>query len=65
MINSLLEAFEDGRSTPVMCISTLMKVPEKEEFLTRESFGQILKVVGTFLGAAIPIIVSVIRLVSR
>ena len=58
MINSLFQAFEDGRTKPVICISTLMKVPDTEEFLTQESVG--LKVIGTFLAASIPILISAI-----
>jgi hypothetical protein len=28
MINSILQAFDDGKSKPVICISTIMKVPD-------------------------------------
>ena len=65
MINSLLRAFEDGRTKPVTCISMIMKVPETEEFLTEESVGQKLKVIGTFLAATIPISISVIELIRQ
>jgi hypothetical protein len=65
MINSLLQAFEDGRTKPVMCISTIMKVAETEEYLTEESVGQKLKVIGTFLAATIPILISVIELIKQ
>ena len=65
MINSLLRAFEDGRTKPVTCISMIMKVPETEEFLTQETVGQKLKVIGTFLAATIPIIISLIDIILR
>ena len=65
MINSLLRAFEDGRTKPVTCISMIMKIPETEEFLTEESVGQKLKVIGTFLAATIPISISVIELIRQ
>ena len=51
MVDSLLQAFEDGITKPVTCISMIMKVPETEEFLTEESVGQKLKVIGTFLSS--------------
>ena len=39
-----------------------MKVPDTEEFLTQESVGQKLKLIGTFLAASIPILISAIGL---
>jgi hypothetical protein len=60
MINSLLEAFEYGGTKPITCISTIIEVPEKEGFLTRESVGQRLKLIGSLLAAAIPILISAI-----
>ncbi|MFZ0511065.1 MAG: hypothetical protein WAM14_05630 [Candidatus Nitrosopolaris sp.] len=67
MIDSLLQAFEDEVVSflpkPVTCISTIMKVPETEEFLTEESVGQKLKVVGTLLAATIPIIISLVEVI--
>ena len=65
MINSLLQAFEEGRTKPVTCISMIMKVPETEEFLTQETVGQKLKVIGTLLAATIPIIISLIDIILR
>jgi hypothetical protein len=69
MINSLIQAFEDESFSllpkPVICISAIMKVPETEEFLTQETFGQKLKVVGTLLAATIPILISIIDILLR
>ena len=65
MINSLLQAFEDGRTKPVTCISMIMKIPETEEFLTQETVGQKLKVIGTFLAATIPILISLIEFIQK
>ena len=44
-----------------MYLSKVYKVPEAE-FFVGESFAQKIKVVGTFLAAAIPITISVITL---
>ena len=52
MVNSLLQAFEDGKTRPATCVATITKVPEIEEFLIEESVGQKLKVVGTFLASS-------------
>jgi hypothetical protein len=64
IINSLCNAFEAGRSEPFRYISTLLKVPETEELLARESLGQKFKEVGAFLAAGIPIIISIIELLK-
>jgi len=43
----------------------IMKVPETGEFLTQETVGQKLKVIGTFLAATIPIVISLIDIILR
>ena len=46
-------------------LSTLYKVPETEQFLVKESYLQKLKTIGAFLVAAIPIVISIIQLISK
>ena len=63
-LNPVLKA-HSGRTKPVTCISMIMKVPETGEFLTQETVGQKLKVIGTFLAATIPIVISLIDIILR
>jgi hypothetical protein len=56
---------EEDRLKLATYLSTLYKLPETEQFLVKESLVQKLKAIGAFLIAAIPIVISIIQLVSR
>jgi hypothetical protein len=65
LIHSLSDSFETGadKLKPIRSISTeLMKSKDTESALVPESLKSHLKVIGTFLAASIPIVVSVITL---
>lgn len=71
IIGSISEAFKisDNKkfdyALPLRCLSTILKVPETDAFLDRESVGQKLKLIGPVLVAAIPIIISIIELIIQ
>jgi hypothetical protein len=46
-------------------LSTILKVPETEEFLSRETALQKIKLVGPVIAAAVPVIISIIELLNR
>jgi len=46
-------------------LSTLYKVPDTEQFFIKEPFVHKLRTVAAFLVAAIPIVISIIQLVSK
>jgi hypothetical protein len=46
-------------------LSTLYKIPDTEQFFVQESLVQKLRIIGAFLVAAIPIVISIIQLVSK
>jgi hypothetical protein len=56
---------EEDRLKLATYLSTLYKLPETEQFLIKESFVQKLKTIGAFLIAAIPIVISIIQLISK
>jgi hypothetical protein len=63
-IELLHKALEDTRSAPVGCLLTILKLPLTEQFLGRESLVQKLKAPGAALVAGIPVIISIIQLIS-
>ena len=68
VICSLSDSFktENDKLKPIKYISSeLMKSEDIESFLVPESLKSQLKVVGTFLTASIPIVISIITLLSR
>jgi hypothetical protein len=64
IIKSVCESLEVDRLGLARYLSNVYKIPESE-FFVEESIIQKLKPVGTFFAAAIPIIVSIIALLSR
>jgi hypothetical protein len=46
-------------------LSTLYKVPDTEQFFVKESLVQKLRTIGAFLVDAIPIVISIIQLISK
>jgi hypothetical protein len=64
IIKSVCESLEGDRLGLARYLSNVYKIPESE-FFVEESIIQKLKPVGTFFAAAIPIIVSIIALLSR
>ncbi|HET7285274.1 MAG TPA: hypothetical protein VFI70_11365 [Nitrososphaeraceae archaeon] len=46
-------------------LSTLYRIPDTEQFFVKESLVQKLRTIGAFLIAAIPIVISIIQLVSK
>jgi len=68
VISSLCNSFktENDKLKPIKYISLeLMKSEDIEIFLIPESLKSKLKVVGAFLAASIPIVISIITLVSK
>jgi hypothetical protein len=61
MIKSIYESLQGNRLKLAKYLNSTFKVPETE-FLAAESIAQRLKVVGTILVAAIPIIISIVQL---
>jgi hypothetical protein len=65
IIRSICQYLGEDRLKLATYLSTLYKVPETEQFLVKESYLQRLKTIGTFLVAAIPIVISIIQLLSK
>jgi hypothetical protein len=68
VICSLSDSFktENDKLKPIKYISSeLMKSEDIESFLIPESLKSQLKIVGTFLTASIPIVISIITLAGR
>lgn len=64
MLQSVCESLEStDRLKLARYLSTLSKIPDTELFLI-ESPLEKLKIIGTFLAAAIPIVISVIQLIK-
>ena len=55
----------EDRLKPATYLSTFYRIPDTEQFLVKESLVQKLKIIGAFLVAAIPIVISIIQLVSK
>ena len=60
IIKSICDSLENNRMKLARFLSTIYKVPESDLFV-KESLFQQLKVVGGFLAAAIPIVISIIQ----
>jgi hypothetical protein len=65
IIKSIYQYLGEDRLKLATYLSTHYKVPETEQFLIKESFVQKLKTIGTFLVAAIPIVISMIQLEQK
>jgi hypothetical protein len=65
IIKSICQYLGEDRLKLATYLSTLYKVPETEQFLVKESYLQKLKTIGAFLVAAIPIVISIIQLLSK
>ena len=62
IIKSMCESLEADRLKLARFLSTIFKVPESELFV-KEQLLQKLKVVGTIVAAAVPIIISRIQII--
>jgi hypothetical protein len=65
IIKSICHYLEEDRLKLAIYLSKLYKIPDTEQFFIKESFMQKLKTIGAFLVAAIPIIISIIQLISK
>jgi hypothetical protein len=65
IIKSICKYLGEDRLRLAIYLSTLHKVPVTEEFFVKESLVQKLRMVGAFLAATIPIVISIIQLVSK
>ena len=64
IIKSICISLDDNRLGLTRLLATLCKVPENDLFV-RESLIQQLKIVGTLLAAAIPIVISIIEIIPK
>lgn len=66
VIKSICEYLNTGdRLRLATYLSTLYKVPDTEQFFVKESPIQKLRTIGAFLVAAIPIVISIVQLISK
>lgn len=65
IIRSICEYFGGDRLKLAIYLSTLYKIPDTEQFFIKESLVQKLRVIGAFLVAAIPVVISIIQLISK
>jgi hypothetical protein len=62
---SICECLGGDRLKLAIYLSAFYKVPDTEQLFIKESITQKLRTIGTFLVAAIPIVISIIQLISK
>jgi len=64
MLKSICEQLDGQELDLAIYLSQIYKVPDTEQFFIKETIVQRLKTVAAFLTAAIPIVISVIHLLT-
>jgi len=65
IIRSICQYLAGDRLKLAVYLSTLFKVPDTQQIFVKETLLQKLRMIGAFLVAAIPIVVSIIQLISK
>jgi hypothetical protein len=65
IIKSVCESLGGDRLKLAIYLSTSYKVPDTEQFFIKESLVQKVRAFGAFLAAAVPIVISIIQLISK
>ncbi len=65
IIKSVCESLDGDRLNLAIYLSKSYKVPDTEQFFIKESLAQKVRAFGAFLAAAVPIVISIIQLISK